>query len=99
MFIEELKLIHYRNYENELITSQKGINIIMGENAQGKTNLIEAMFFLSRGYSHRASNVAELAQWDHLIFFMNARVVSEGVKHKITAKAIMENGSFYWMEK
>ncbi|PKM55054.1 MAG: DNA replication and repair protein RecF, partial [Firmicutes bacterium HGW-Firmicutes-3] len=61
MFIEELKLIHYRNYENECIVPQRGINIIMGENAQGKTNLIEAMFFLSRGYSHRASNVAELA--------------------------------------
>ena len=87
MFIEELKLIHYRNYENELITPQKGINIIKGENAQGKTNLIEAMFFLSRGYSHRASNVAELAQWDHDDFFMNARVVSEGVKHVLSAKS------------
>ena len=86
MFIEELKLIHYRNYENEVITPQRGINIVMGENAQGKTNLIEAMFFLSRGYSHRASNVAELAQWDHDDFFINARVVSEGVKHTLSAK-------------
>ncbi|MCG2728671.1 MAG: DNA replication/repair protein RecF, partial [Acetobacterium sp.] len=94
MFIEELKLIHYRNYENELITPQKGINIIVGENAQGKTNLIEAMFFLSRGYSHRASNVAELAQWDHDDFFINARVVSEGVKHTLSAKNLQGKRQF-----
>jgi DNA replication and repair protein RecF len=86
MFIEEIKLIHYRNYENEKITPHEGINIIVGENAQGKTNLIEAMFFLSRGYSHRASNVAELAQWDHDDFFMNAIVVSHGVRHTLSVK-------------
>ncbi|WP_373484034.1 DNA replication/repair protein RecF [Acetobacterium sp.] len=94
MFIEELKLIHYRNYENECITPQRGLNIIMGENAQGKTNLIEAMFFLSRGYSHRASNVAELAQWDHDDFFINARVVSEGVKHTLSAKSYQGKRQF-----
>lgn len=94
MFIEELKLIHYRNYENESIKINNGINIIMGENAQGKTNLIEAMFFLSRGYSHRASNVAELAQWDHDDFFMNASVVSAGVKHILTAKSHLGKRQF-----
>ncbi|MBC3797769.1 DNA replication/repair protein RecF [Acetobacterium tundrae] len=94
MFIEEIKLINYRNYENECIKTQEGINVIMGENAQGKTNLIEAMFFLSRGYSHRASNVAELAQWDHDDFFMSARVVSEGVKHTLTAKSHLGKRQF-----
>jgi len=86
MFIEDLQLIHFRNYENELIAFEKGINVIVGENAQGKTNLIEAMFFLSRGYSHRASNVLELAKWEHHDFFINAHVVSASVKHKITIK-------------
>ena len=94
MFIEEIKLIHYRNYENEKIKTHEGINIIMGENAQGKTNLIEAMFFLSRGYSHRASSVAELAQWDHDDFFMNAIVVSQGVKHTLTAKCHLGKRQF-----
>lgn len=86
MFIENLQLIHYRNYENESISFKKGINVIIGENAQGKTNIIEAMFFLSRGYSHRASNISELVQWEHDDFFINAHVVSDGVKHKITMK-------------
>jgi len=87
MIIEDLQLIHFRNYENETIAFEKGINIILGENAQGKTNLIEAMFFLSRGYSHRASNVSELSQWDHFDFFVNAHVVSADVKHKIAMKS------------
>jgi len=87
MFIEDLKLIHFRNYEHEVINFEKGINVVVGENAQGKTNLIEAMFFLSRGYSHRASNLSELAQWEQDDFFINAHVVSDGVKHKITMKS------------
>lgn len=86
MFIEDMQLIHFRNYENERISFKKGINVIVGENAQGKTNLIEAMFFLSRGYSHRASSVSELAQWEHDDFFINAHVISAGVKHKLTIK-------------
>ncbi|HEY5556205.1 DNA replication/repair protein RecF [Acetobacterium sp.] len=87
MFIEDLQLIHFRNYEHEVINFKKGINVVVGENAQGKTNLIEAMFFLSRGYSHRASNLSELAQWEQDDFFINAHVVSAGVKHKITMKS------------
>ena len=87
MFIEDLQLIHFRNYEHEVINFEKGINVVVGENAQGKTNLIEAMFFLSRGYSHRASNLSELAQWEQDDFFINAHVVSDGVKHKITMKS------------
>lgn len=87
MFIEDLQLIHFRNYEHEVINFEKGINVVVGENAQGKTNLIEAMFFLSRGYSHRASNLSELAQWEKDDFFINAHVVSDGVKHKITMKS------------
>ncbi|AFA46818.1 DNA replication/repair protein RecF [Acetobacterium woodii] len=99
MFIEALKLIHYRNYQNECINFKKGINIILGENAQGKTNLIEAMFFLSRGYSHRASSVAELAQWDHDDFFISARVVSEDVKHTLSAKNHLGKRQFLLDEK
>jgi DNA replication and repair protein RecF len=86
MYIKDLNLIHYRNYDNEKIDFENGINIIVGENAQGKTNLIEAIYLLSRGYSHRASNILELSQWDHNDFYLNAHVVNEGVEHKLTFK-------------
>ncbi|MGL4607628.1 MAG: DNA replication/repair protein RecF [Eubacteriaceae bacterium] len=90
MFIEELHLIHYRNYKDEKISFKNGINLIVGENAQGKTNLVEAMFFLSRGYSHRASNNSELMGWEENHFFINAQVISGGVRHQI--KVINDHG-------
>ena len=47
MYIEELKLENFRNYESESIKFDKNINIIYGDNAQGKTNILEAIFICS----------------------------------------------------
>ncbi len=47
MWIKKLSLRNFRNYEEAEITFEKGRNLIFGENAQGKTNLIEAVFYLS----------------------------------------------------
>ncbi len=55
MQISTLKLKNFRNYENEEITFSNGLNILTGFNAQGKTNALEAIFFLCTGYSPRAS--------------------------------------------
>ncbi len=55
MHIKTLKLKNFRNYESEEITFSNGINILLGSNAQGKTNAAEAIFFLCTGYSPRAN--------------------------------------------
>ena len=54
MFIKSLSLKNYRNYENEVFNFGSGINILVGDNAQGKTNCAEAVFYLCTGYSPRA---------------------------------------------
>ncbi len=54
MFIEKLTLKNFRNYENEVFNFTSGINILVGNNAQGKTNCAEAVFYLCTGYSPRA---------------------------------------------
>ncbi len=54
MFIKNLSLKNYRNYENEVFEFNSGINILVGDNAQGKTNCAEAVFYLCTGYSPRA---------------------------------------------
>lgn len=51
MFIKNIKVENFRNYENELIEFNKNINIIYGNNAQGKTNILEAIFFSALGKS------------------------------------------------
>ena len=54
MFIKNLQLKNYRNYQNEVFEFTSGINILVGDNAQGKTNCAEAVFYLCTGYSPRA---------------------------------------------
>ena len=53
MFIESLKLKNYRNYEEVEINFDKNINIIYGDNAEGKTNLLEAIYMCSTSKSHK----------------------------------------------
>ncbi len=55
MYITSLKLRNFRNYSEEVIEFEKGINFLCGANAQGKTNAAEAVFFLCTAYSPRAS--------------------------------------------
>ncbi len=60
MLIERLKLNNYRNYESLDIRFNKGFNVIAGDNAQGKTGILEAVFLCTFGRSHRTSRDSEL---------------------------------------
>ena len=60
MLITNLKLQNFRNYEQLNIDFNKGINIIYGDNAQGKTNILEAIFVSSLGKSFRTNKEKEL---------------------------------------
>ncbi|HHU19595.1 MAG TPA: DNA replication/repair protein RecF [Bacilli bacterium] len=64
MYIKNLKLLHYRNYDELDLIFDNGINVIIGENAQGKTNLMEAIYLLAFTRSYRTSKDKELIQWD-----------------------------------
>ncbi|PGT82521.1 DNA replication/repair protein RecF [Bacillus sp. AFS040349] len=64
MFINELKLKNYRNYEELTIQFENKVNVILGENAQGKTNVMESIYVLAMAKSHRTSNDKELIGWD-----------------------------------
>ena len=64
MYIKKLKLVHYRNYDQLDLTFTDGINLIIGENAQGKTNMMEAIYLLAFTRSYRTSKDKEIIQWD-----------------------------------
>ena len=64
MHVRSLKLRNYRNYYELELALQPGINIFLGPNAQGKTNVIEAIYYASLGHSHRTHLDAELIRWD-----------------------------------
>ena len=60
MWIKKIKLNNFRNYNTESINLEKNINIFYGENAQGKTNIIESIFLCSMGKSFRAKKDSEM---------------------------------------
>lgn len=60
MIVKKLRLEDFRNYENQEIEFGSGINVIYGNNAQGKTNILEAVHMFSLGKSNRTSKDAEL---------------------------------------
>lgn len=53
MFVKELEVINYRNYKKQKVNFCNGTNIIYGKNAQGKTNILEAISLFSSGKSYR----------------------------------------------
>lgn len=60
MWIKNIKIKNFRNYDQEEINLEKNINIFYGKNAQGKTNIIEAIFLCSLGKSFRAKKDNEM---------------------------------------
>ena len=64
MIIETLKLRNFRNYENLEIAFDPKLNVISGRNAQGKTNLLESIVYLSLTRSHRILNEKKLIRED-----------------------------------
>ena len=60
MWIKKIKINNFRNYKNEEINLSKGINIFYGDNAQGKTNIIEAIFLGGFGKSFRTAKDKEM---------------------------------------
>ncbi len=68
MYIKELNLINFRNYKEAKIPFQERINIILGNNGQGKTNLLEGIYLLSMGKSFRTNKDAEMIKFDSEYF-------------------------------
>jgi len=63
MKVKTLTLKDYRNYDNLLLEFSPSINIFLGSNAQGKTNIIEALYYGAMGRSHRTNTDGDLIRW------------------------------------
>ena len=63
MRLDSIELRNFRNYVNLGLDFDPGVNLIVGDNAQGKTNLLEAIFYLGSGRSFRAQKTAEMIRF------------------------------------
>jgi len=80
MIIEKLELNNYRNYDRLDIDFSKGTNILYGDNAQGKTNILESIYVCSTTKSHRGSKDKEIINFkekeSHIKLIVNKNDIS-----------------------
>lgn len=91
MTLTALELDFFRNYLHARAEFSPGVNVIWGENAQGKTNLLEAITYLSSARTHRARYDKELIQFgvDHA--FLKGEVASR--ERSFTLEARLHRGA------
>lgn len=76
MIVRSLELGNFRNYESEKIDFDEKINIIYGNNAQGKTNILEAVYLFSLGKSNRAYHDSDMIMFDKESSKINMNFIS-----------------------
>ncbi len=84
MIIKKAKLENIRNYENEEVTFDSDINIIIGKNGQGKTNLIESIYVSAFSKSFRTSKEKEIVNFNSKIGSINIDYLKDGEEENIS---------------
>lgn len=83
MIVESLKLQNYRNYEYLNMNFDEKINIIYGDNAQGKTNILESMYVCATSKSHRGSKDREIIGFDNDESHIKVNVKKNDMNYRI----------------
>lgn len=78
--ISKLSINHFRNLESQYITPSKEINLFVANNAQGKTSLIEAIYYLGHNRSFKTKTIKEVIHFDHQAFQLNAQIGNDRIK-------------------
>lgn len=74
MIVSSIALQNYRNYDKLSLSLHPGLNIFYGDNAQGKTNLIESIYLCGTGRSHRTFKDKELIKWNNEYGYIKANI-------------------------
>ena len=83
MIIESIELKNYRNYDKLHMDFSHGTNILYGDNAQGKTNILEAIYVCATTKSHRGSKDKEIIQFDRDESHIKLNVRKRDVPYRI----------------
>lgn len=92
LYLEEIQLFSFRNYRDEALSFSPGINVFVGNNAQGKTNLLESVHVLSTSRSHRAYSDRDLILWGQEAFSVVGAVNTRGIRHRIRIRYDKDTG-------
>lgn len=109
--IKSLKLADFRNHTKKTFEFGEGTTVIVGENAVGKTNILEALFILSTGRSFKSKIDSEAISYKHDLARIEGAIshmpyaVSEedhkaySIKHDTTLEVVITNGNNDWQKK
>ena len=97
MWLKTLYLRNFRNYKEALVEFAPGLNFFQGKNGQGKTNMLEAIYFLSTGRSFRTDRLQDLIRQNSDHFHIEALFVKSDVEQRVkvsydgTTKQVVTN--------
>lgn len=79
MYIKKMEIKNFRTYKNMVISPFEGLNLIVGKNGAGKTNILESLYFACLSKSQRTNVITELIKFDS-----DYTIVSLEVQHRLT---------------
>ncbi len=83
MIFERLRLVNFRNYRDVVVPFSPRVNVFLGDNGQGKTNLLEAMYLISQGDSFRFSNNETLINSNNREALIQALITQNELHYKL----------------
>ena len=83
MYIQKIELKDFRNYENLSLDFNPNVNLILGKNAQGKTNLLEAVYLTSMGKSFRTNRMSEIIRFHENYAKVLVHTVKDGMEGSV----------------
>ncbi|OGN55329.1 MAG: hypothetical protein A3D96_03515 [Chlamydiae bacterium RIFCSPHIGHO2_12_FULL_44_59] len=101
MYLKSLYLKNFRNFAEAEVQFSERLNVIYGDNAQGKTNLLEAIYFVSTGKSFRTQSLSDLLLKGETFCYLEAILVQDCGTQSIkifydgTSKRLQINGASY----
>jgi len=75
VYLSKILLQNFRSYTNQLFEFDPKLNLILGPNGSGKTNILESIFFLASGKSFRSSSQSKLINWNSYFASVRAKLV------------------------
>lgn len=81
--LDKLRITNFRNYAEAELKFHRRLNIILGDNAQGKTNMLEAIAYLSMGSSFREVSEEKLRRWGEDFFYLRAELMNRQGPHTL----------------
>ena len=91
MYIKELSLQDFRSYETLNIALDRGINIFRGDNAQGKTNILESIYLCATARSHRTHKEKEIIRWEqesaHVKLLVRKKYMEDTIDFHLSQKS------------